>query len=388
MSELINNREVRKETIKNIIKELHEGKQVEEVKAEFEKVFGNVSASEISEAESALFAEGVPVEEIQSLCDVHAAVFKGTIEQIHADMGKEAFQGHPIQVLTQENRKIEEIIEKKILPNLDLAEHPEKDRSLTESLQELQMVNDHYAKKENLLFPYLERYGVTAPPQVMWGIHDEIRTELKLILNLMTNAITEQKDLIQKIQTVTAKIKEMIFKEENILFPMLMEKLTEDEWKVIQGEMTEGQTQTEGQYTQGTMQQGKIQLPTGSFTVEELRCMLNTLPIDITFVDKEGIVRYFSQGAERIFARTKTVIGREVTNCHPPASVHIVEQIVQNLVQGKKSHEDFWIKMGGVYAYIRYFAVRDERGEFLGVVEVTQNIQPIQEIHGEKRLAD
>lgn len=129
-------------------------------------------------------------------------------------------------------------------------------------------------------------------------------------------------------------------------------------------------------------------VPTGSFTVEELRCMLNTLPIDITFVDKEGIVRYFSQGAERIFARTKTVIGREVTNCHPPASVHIVEQIVQDLVQGKKSHEDFWIKMGGVYAYIRYFAVRDERGEFLGVVEVTQNIQPIQEIHGEKRLAD
>lgn len=116
--------------------------------------------------------------------------------------------------------------------------------------------------------------------------------------------------------------------------------------------------------------------------------MLNTLPFDLTFVDRNGIVQYFSQGAERIFARNKTVIGRNVTNCHPPASVHIVEKIVEDLVTGKKSHEDFWIQMGNVYAYIRYFAVRDEKGEFLGVVEVTQNIRPIQEIQGEKRLAD
>ena len=114
--------------------------------------------------------------------------------------------------------------------------------------------------------------------------------------------------------------------------------------------------------------------------------MFNTLPLDITFVDKDGLVKYFSQGKERIFPRTKAVIGREVKNCHPPASVHIVEKIVEDLKTGKKDNEDFWIKMGDKYVFIRYFAVRDEKGEFLGVMEVTQNIKPIQEISGEKRL--
>jgi len=114
--------------------------------------------------------------------------------------------------------------------------------------------------------------------------------------------------------------------------------------------------------------------------------MFNTLPIDITFVDKDGAVKYFSQGKERIFARPKTIIGRQVQNCHPPASVHIVEKIVEDLRSGKKEHEDFWIRMGDQYVYIRYFAVRNEKGEYLGTMEVTQNIKPIQEISGEKRL--
>lgn len=218
MSELINNREARKETIKNIIKELHEGKKVEDVKGEFEQVFGNVSASEISEAESALFAEGVPIEEIQSLCDVHAAVFKGTIEQIHADMDKKEFQNHPIQILTLENREIEKVISQKVLPNLAMLEHSENYLQMTDALQELQKVGKHYEKKENLLFPYLERYGVTAPPQVMWGIHDEIRTELKLVLSLLTKSVVEKEELENKINHVITKIQEMIFKEENILF--------------------------------------------------------------------------------------------------------------------------------------------------------------------------
>ncbi len=125
-----------------------------------------------------------------------------------------------------------------------------------------------------------------------------------------------------------------------------------------------------------------------NINVNKISALLNTLPLDITFVDKDGVVKYFSNGSERIFARTKAVIGRKVQNCHPPASVHVVEEVVENLRSGKKDHEDFWIKMGLRYAYIRYFAVRDENGEFLGVLEVTQDIKPIQEITGEKRLVD
>ena len=131
---------------------------------------------------------------------------------------------------------------------------------------------------------------------------------------------------------------------------------------------------------------GYVKLETGIFKVEELEAMLNTLPFDITFVDKNDVVKYFSQGKERIFARTKAIIGRNVENCHPPASVHVVEKIVEDLKAGVKDHEDFWIKMGDVYALIRYFAVRDAEGNYLGTVEVTQNIKPIQDIEGEKRL--
>jgi PAS domain S-box-containing protein len=119
-----------------------------------------------------------------------------------------------------------------------------------------------------------------------------------------------------------------------------------------------------------------------------LEAMLNTLPVDITFVDKDNIVKYFSHGAERIFPRTKSVIGRSVENCHPPASVHVVEKVVEDLRSGKKDHEDFWIKMGEKYVLIRYFAVRGADGEYLGTLEFSQNIKPLQEITGEKRLLD
>ena len=131
---------------------------------------------------------------------------------------------------------------------------------------------------------------------------------------------------------------------------------------------------------------GVIVLPTGVLKTEELIYMLNTLPFDITFVDKDDVVKYFSEAADRVFPRTRSVIGRNVSNCHPPASVHIVEQLVADFKSGKKDQEDFWIKMMGKYILIRYYAVRNDKGEFLGVLEVTQDIKPIQEITGEKRL--
>ena len=131
---------------------------------------------------------------------------------------------------------------------------------------------------------------------------------------------------------------------------------------------------------------GFIKLPSGIFVIEEFTCMLNTLPFDITFVNKDDVVKYFSEGKERAFPRTKAIIGRNVSNCHPPASVHIVENIVEDFKAGKKDQEDFWIHAGEKFILIRYYAVRNEKGEYLGVLEVTQDIKPIQEITGEKRL--
>ncbi|MDD4089715.1 MAG: DUF438 domain-containing protein, partial [Tissierellia bacterium] len=260
-------------------------------------------------------------------------------------------------------------------------------------------IDIHYSKKENLLFPYMEKYGITAPPKVMWGVDDEIRDDLKMLKSDLSYGVFND-DHKKSVEELLNRINEMIFKEENIMLPMLLDKMTQDEWKRVADDSGEigsiidfvpvwkPDKEAKEEYKEDTKEPGAIILPTGVFNIEELTNMLNTLPIDITFVGSDDTVKYFSQSSERIFARTKTIIGRNVSNCHPPASVHIVEGIVEDFKSGKKDHEDFWINMGDKYVYIRYFAVRDEKGKYLGVVEVTQDIKPVQEITGEKRLVE
>lgn len=392
MSGEINNREYRKQALKEIIAQLHQGKGVEEVKGHFEEVFGGVSAEEIAQAEQALIQGGLPVEEVQRLCDVHAAVFKGSIEEIHAAHDPSDIPGHPVHTLKAENRALEKLMDQ-IREDLALEDGAEK---VAQGLETLAQLDSHYAKKENLLFPYMERYGITAPPKVMWGVDDEIRAQRKAA----AQQVGKDPQWKKAVEALLVKVKEMIFKEENIMIPMLAENLTQEEWKRIAEETGElgyclidpppvwnpreggGQETAQAPQAQG----GQVILPTGVLKVEELTRMLDMLPLDITFVDKDDTVKYFSQGAERVFPRTKAVIGRKVSNCHPPASVHIVEKLVEDFKAGRKEHEDFWIKMGDRYILIRYFAVRSEQGEYLGVLEVTQNIKPIQEITGEKRL--
>ncbi|MDF2614877.1 MAG: hypothetical protein K0S71_2663 [Clostridia bacterium] len=411
MSELINNREFRQEELKRLIKQLHEGKSVDEVKEAFGELIKGVSPTEISEMEQALISEGMPIEEVQRLCDVHAAVFKGSIEEIHRSKDPKDIKGHPVQTFYLENRALEKLIEDRIYPSLEVFEKENTEDSKWSLLEELNLLSDidkHYKRKENLLFPFMEKYGIVAPPKVMWGVDDEIRASIKSVKEMLKNKneISREKVISLAKETLT-RIKEMIFKEENILLPMVIETLSEDEWKVVEEDSDEigysliepeGKWQPEKGNTvkeaiiasngsgDNSADKGTIHFDTGILKIEEIGSLLNTLPLDITFVDKDGIVKYFSQGKERIFPRTKSVIGREVGNCHPPASVHIVEQIVEDLKSGKKDHEDFWIKMGDKFVYIRYFAVRDKSGKFLGTLEVTQDIRSIQELEGEKRL--
>jgi len=395
MSQEINNREYRQKALSDMIAQLHDGKHVDEVKAQFEAVFGGVSAEEIAMAEQALIANGLPIEEVQRLCDVHAAVFKGSIQEIHASQDPSAIPGHPAHTLKQENRALEALCDeiRGMLTQLPYAVAP-----LQEALVRLGAIDRHYAKKENLLFPYMERYGITAPPKVMWGVDDEIRTQCKETMILAKKGNHAQ--LQEAVDALVHSINEMIFKEENIMLPMLFEHLSQDDWKHIADEFGEiglclidevppwvPATIPQIQSHQAEAPSGDIVLPTGVLNIAELVGMLDTLPIDITFVDKEDTVRYFSQGTERVFPRTKAVIGRKVANCHPPASVHIVEKLVQDFRDGRKNHEDFWIRMGDKLIMIRYFAVRDPNGEYLGVLEMTQNIGPIQTVTGEKRLA-
>lgn len=406
MSEYINNREYRQKVLKELITELHNGKSVDDIKSRFEELIQGISPNEISEMEQGLIREGMPVTEIQRLCDVHAAVFKGSIEEIHRPQKPEEIPGHPVHTFKLENRRLEHLINKKINPHLEEFKTDDSSDTLEKLTQDFSLlweIDKHYLRKENLLFPYMEKYGITAPPKVMWGVDDEIRAMIKEVKNLLSNYNGDQTLLIVKINEAVTKVTDMIFKEENILFPMVLETLAEEEWLKIANESDElGYCLTkpigkwkptkinveEKQLDQGEepSNNGYIKFETGILTPVEISSIFNTLPVDISFVDKDGAVKYFSQGAERIFPRTKAIIGRQVQNCHPPASVHIVEKIIEDLKSGRKDHEDFWINMKGQFVYIRYFAVRNEKNEFLGTLEVTQNIKSIQELTGEKRL--
>ncbi|MEW6244223.1 MAG: DUF438 domain-containing protein [Bacillota bacterium] len=401
MTEIIQNREYRKRALKELIMELHEGRSVEEVRSRFEKLFKGVSAQEISDMEQDLIAEGLPVEEVQRLCDVHAAVFKGSIEEIHHP---DETPGHPVHTFRLENKEIKKLIENRIKPHLEAfktSDSPENVSRLADDFEKLWEVDKHYSRKENLLFPFLEKAGITAPPKVMWGVDDEIRAGIKGVREALAGYRGDKDLLAAKIEQTLNKVSEMVFKEENILFPMALQTLTEAQWIEIENESDEvGYCLTEpaGKWRRRVIQdaehhrelmkeaEGSVRFETGALSAKEIEAIVDHLPVDITFVDKDDRVKYFSRGQERIFVRTKAVIGRKVQNCHPPGSVHIVEKLVSDFKSGKKDHEDFWIRLGEAFVYIRYFAVRGKNGEYLGTLEVTQNIAPIMELKGEKRL--
>ncbi|HHW02528.1 MAG TPA: DUF438 domain-containing protein [Thermoanaerobacterales bacterium] len=408
MCELITNREYRIKLLKDVIMDLHRGKSVDEVKERFREVVKDLSHDEVAAMEQALIQEGMPVEEIQRMCDVHASIFK---ESLESKQEPETAPGHPLHTFKLENTAINRLISGEILPGIQALkavggdEERQAAAKLLESFKLLMEVDRHYKRKENLLFPYLEKYGITAPPKVMWGVDDEIRGALKEAVSLLTNYEPGSKaEVTEKLENAVSRVQEMVFKEEKILFPMALQTLTEDEWYEIYRQSDEigyclvnpaGEwrppripLEETGKIPAGGKTGDLLKFKTGALSPEEVELIFNHLPVDITFVDKNDVVKYFSAGKERIFTRTAAVIGRTVQNCHPPASVHVVERLLQDFKEGKKDSEEFWINFQGKLVYIRYFAVRDGKGDYVGTLEVTQEIGRIKELKGEKRLMD
>ncbi len=399
MSELINNNsKTRQKQLKDLIKEIHLGLPLDEAKAKFKKEFGSISTDEIVKLEQSLIDEGMKIEEVQRLCDVHAALFNGSIDDIHKPKSIMDIPGHPANVFKNENIRILEVIEKEINPFLNKKD----DMSylmLRIGLERLSQVSNHYSRKEYLFFPGLEKKGITSVPKVMWGIDDEIRMMFKEILSKMSKPISDLNNIYQDIVLLIEKVKDMVIKEENILLPKLEETLSYYEWiladkgsaelgyfiEVPKVSWAKEKIEEEIQ-EEDNKGNSDIKFDAGALNSNEINAIFNTLPLDMTFVDKDGNVKYFSQGKERIFQRPITIIGRHVSMCHPPKSVHIVEAIVNSFITGEKDYEDFYIHMGDIYVYIRYFAVRDKEGNYLGTLETTQNITPIQALSGEKRL--
>ncbi len=405
MSEHIDNSKYRKAKLKELILKLHHGESEEQVRHDLLVSLSKIPYGEVVEVEQELISEGLPESEVLKLCDAHSAVLEGRVD---LSASKTVPEGHPVDVLTEENKALRKVSESvwdefSTIEDVKLNDLETFLNRLKGYFNQLIDADKHYQRKEYLIFPYLEKLGVTGPPKVMWGKHDEIRDLLKGSLEILNTPGISKEDLEASVELVLKPavkgVVDMTIKEEEILFPMLMDSLSEGDWYEIQKQSLEIgyclydpplEWKPEGIKQQSInevqKEAGQLQLPSGSMTAEELLAILNTVPIDMTFVDRNDKVKYFTQGNERIFQRNRAILNRDVRHCHPPASAHVVDKILQDFKSGKQSRAPFWINLGGKFIHIEYFALRNEKGEYLGTLEVSQNLTHYRELEGEQRI--
>lgn len=400
--------EERKKILKEIIKQLHEGTPPQQVKERFSHFLGSVSSEEIARIEDELVKEGIPREEIQHLCDIHLSVFKEQLEKQKPQVSLD----HPIGILIEEHKIMLQLAEKieSISKTLNLTEEM-KDiedgvHGLEHIARDLIDSEKHYLREENVLFPVIEGHGITEPPAVMWMEHDKIREKKKIFSKLVNEydmmGFRDFKIRLSEVSTtLTELLRSHFFKENNILFPTALKVVTAEEWRNIRGEFDEigyccftppipkaAPVAAEAQMEEASKRDDVLEFETGFLSKAEIEAVLDTIPIDVTFVGADDTVKYFNKSEERIFVRSKSVIGRKVELCHPQKSVHIVKRILEAFKKGEKDKAEFWIKVKDRLIYIRYFAVRDENGKYIGTLEVTQDLTDLRRIEGEKRLLD
>ena len=438
------------EVLKSILLDLHNGASAESVQELFNEHFTGVSAIEISLMEHELMNSdtGVTFEDVMSLCNVHANLFKGAIQDV--EVADTDHSGHPVQIFKQENLALRAALMRvrRLLSTYESTEDeellPEIRKGIQRQLGLVGQFDIHYQRKEELMFPIMESYGHDSPPKVMWGVDDQIRDlfqEAKIAAEqLPDTSIQEVKD---KFETFAAEFEAMIFKEESILLMILLESFTQDDWLKIAEESdaygyaiikpTEkwiparqsfseeeaGDAADEGSEAPASTEQASdgrfeqvIDTPDGQVTISfkpkekkeqtfnrdsqqpfgygylsvtEANLILDHLPMEITFVNKDDIFQYYNASVpadEMIFKRTPSQIGRNVELCHPPKFLDKVRRIFKDLREGERDKFEMWFKSEsrGKFVHVTYAAVRDEAGEFQGVLEYVQDIQPFRDI--------
>ena len=398
----------RTEQLKKYLRRLGDGENLEAVRADFVREFRQVDAAEIMNAEQELMKEGTPLSEVQKLCDIHSALFHGATreEQIanaekaveeslrkqkedtefselrsssETDYGNkkakaaalELISGHPLQTLTKENQALSELLEKF---------KQSRDLSLFPAIRELSI---HYAKKGDLLYTLLKvKYGVTGPSDVMWTVDDEIRDEL----GALGKESNHDEEWNSRLDAVLKRAEEMIYKEQNILFPICAVNFSVEDWKNIYrdakdytacfGVHSEKWDDAENGAAERKVSSydGEVVMPGGHLTVEQLTALLNTIPMEITFVDANNINRYFNEGS-KVFKRPGMAIDREVFSCHPPKIEPMVRQIIEDFRCGKRNSVPVWMEKNGRVMLVTYMAVRDRAGNYVGTAELVQDME-------------
>jgi DUF438 domain-containing protein len=406
MSQSMKDRGEKIRKLEEIIKSLHGGAPPATVKARLKDIVRQTDSSEIAAMEEQLISGGMPVDEVRSMCDLHAEVLKEILVEPPADKTP---PGHPVDTFRRENEALYDAVGRTRAIVAEFSKRPEGDEfqnalmRLRQALNELMDIDKHYQRKENLLFARLEKHGIYGPPKVMWAKDDEVRQLLKRAERMLSHDPVNTQDAATLISTTIEPaldgIAGMIYKEENILLPMALNALSDEDWAEIWRdspdygwclvEPREGyrppQSATETELS-GPAADHALRFPSGSLTPEQLRAILAVLPVELTFVDADDCVRYFSENPDQIFKRTKTILGRKVQNCHPPASVHVVQKVLDDFRSGRQNLAEFWLDFKGKFVHIRYFAVRDPAGKYLGALEVTQDITRLRTLEGQRRL--
>jgi len=397
MSEIINNHsQYRFNELCNFARQLMNGTNGRKLIETHQEVIKTVTPVETMQMFDVLLNEGFSFEKVKEYTGKIINVFFKSLE---AQQWKKPSEPHFIYYLMQENVEVKKhMLSLKALtkelfhtsqPNLTLLNVRFK-----ETIALIKQYELHYIKKENILFSYIEKaFPQYKCLQLMWSFHDDFRKSVKNIETIINDGLQELEQLNIEMGKLFFVVLPIIFREEQIVFPVVLPVIQERDWQnmLIQANeigwcyINQPQLLSTNVIYQGYVDD-KIDLNTGYLSAQQLMLLFKSLPVDITFVNENDEVCYFSETSDRIFPRSKAIIGRKVQNCHPPESVHVVNQIIDDFKSKQRSHADFWIQIHARFVHIRYFALYDDAGVYQGTIEVSQDVTEIRTLTGEKRL--
>lgn len=391
------------------IKQLYtEGKlTVEEAKERMKNEVGKISPEEFAAAEQLLKDEDPDEcknEDVRTMLDI----FEGLIPETEPQLP----YGHPIDAYKRENKKLEELLKQgDVLLSKGFIHNP-----WLVLMEQILQYKTHFSRKQNQLYSVLERKGFDRPSTTMWTYDDYIRNEMNTAMELLQ---TEKHEAFFKAyETMAIDLRDLMNKEEMILYPTSLKLIPEVEFEDMKSgdreigfflidmpeyspKKTERATQQNSSgfmgdladllskhgYGQSIDEKDKVlDVAEGKLTLEQINLLYRHLPVDISFVDEKNLVAFYTDTTHRVFPRSKEVIGREVKNCHPPKSVHLVEEIIEKFRNGEQDRAEFWINKPDIFIYILYVAVRDEQGKFRGVMEMMQDCTHIRKLEGSRTL--